>query len=92
MFEVTEITTLKLSLLFQELCSMVVRMLFKFRRVGLILCWTNPTADTNLGLHERLCALVVVLVVVLLTEMLQNTGAAVLTSSTDSARIGGLQT
>ena len=83
MFEITDITTLKLCLLFQELCSMMVRMLQKFCGVGLILCWTNPTADMNLGLHESLISL---LVVVLVTEMLQNTVAAVLTSSTDSAR------
>ena len=83
MFEITDITTLKLCLLFHELCSMMVRMLQKFCGVGLILCWTNPTADMNLGLHESLISL---LVVVLVTEMLQNTVAAVLTSSTDSAR------
>ena len=90
MLEVTEITTLKLSLLSQELCSMKVhRMLLELCRVCLILRWTNPTAYMNLGLQEsliccRLCPLVV-------TEMLQNTATAVLTSSTVSARKGGLK-
>ena len=66
MFEITEITILKLCLLFQELCSMMVRMLLEFSRVGLKL-WTNATADMNLGLHQSLTCL---LEVVLVTKML----------------------